>query len=215
MTQDDPGSEPSDAGLRATLSRLTASPWFTWGERLVWIGVLVFVAVRLGPQLSALTGLSLPAAHPVEGTRPVWAVRTLDGTSLSSEELRGRVVVVNFWATWCPPCRLEVPSLQKLWEERRGEGLVVVGLSRDQGGRGVVEAFLDERGVTYPVALADRDLVDAFGGTPGLPTTLLLDREGRVRHRVYGYFTPPALRAAVGRLLDEEPAISAGTASGR
>jgi peroxiredoxin len=187
----------------------------------LWVAVLAFLAVRLAPQFSALTGLRLPGAHPAEGSTPTFAVTTLEGDTLRSDDLRGRVVIVNFWATWCPPCRIEVPSLQSLWEVRRDDGVVVLGLSMDRGGRAAVDAFLRERGVTYPVAMADRAVESAFGGVPGLPTTFILDADGTVRHRVYGYFAPPAMRAAVARILSEEdggdaptdPPISGGTAA--
>ena len=188
------GSE--DQGRRAA--------WLRWAERIFWLALLAFLAVRLGPQVGAFTGISLPGGHDIVGTRPAFSVTTLAGETLDSEELRGWVVLVNVWATWCPPCRLEVPSLQALHEERAEDGLVVLGIARDRGAgaRAEVEAFLAERDVTYPVALGGDAAVRALGGVPGLPTTFLLDRDGVVRHRVYGYFAPPAMKAAVDRLLE-------------
>ncbi|RMH13225.1 MAG: TlpA family protein disulfide reductase [Gemmatimonadetes bacterium] len=135
---------------------------------------------------------------------PAFRAVTLAGDTLDSGDFEGRVVVVNFWATWCAPCRWEMPALQKLHEERKERGLILLGISRDGGGaEGAVRAFLDERGVTYPVTIDDGRLARAFGGLRGLPTTLIVDRRGVVRHRVYGYFAPAALRVAVDRLLDE------------
>ena len=166
------------------------------------MGVLGFAVVRLGPQVGALLGVG-----PALGSTPAFAVETLDGTTLDASDLRGRVAVVNFWATWCLPCRVEVPALQALHEDLAGEGLVVLGLSTDAGGRGAVDAFLEERGVTYPVAMADGAVRRAFGGVTALPTTFIVDRDGVIRHRVFGFFAPPAMRAAVRRLLDEEAAL--------
>jgi len=179
-----------------------------WLERVVFAGLLVFVAIRLGPQLGALIGVS---ARPDEA--PTFELVTLDGDTVRSADLAGRVVVVNFWATWCPPCRLEMPSLQKLHQRRSPDGVVVLGLSMDVGGEEGVRAFLDDRGITYPVGMANGALRSAFGPTPGIPTTFVLDRRGRVRHRVVGYFAPPAMNAAVSRLLEEPAAPSAGRAS--
>ena len=176
-----------------------------WIERVVTAGLLVFVAVRVGPQLGALLGVG-----PTPDEAPAYELVTLAGDTLRSADLAGRVVVVNFWATWCPPCRLEMPSLQKLHERRGGDGVVVLGFSTDVGGDAGVSAFLEERGITYPVGKATSAHHRAFGAIPGIPTTFVLDSQGRVRHRVVGYFASPAMNAAVSRLLDE---ASAGTSS--
>ncbi|HSW31450.1 MAG TPA: TlpA disulfide reductase family protein [Longimicrobiales bacterium] len=169
-----------------------------WLERVVTVALLVFVAVRLGPQLGALLGVG---ADPDEA--PGYELVTLSGDTVRSADLAGRVVVVNFWATWCPPCRLEMPSLQKLHERRAEDGVVVLGFSTDVGGDEGVRSFLRERGITYPVGKATAEHQRAFGGIQGIPTTFVLDRRGRLRHRVVGYFASPAMNAAVSRLLGE------------
>lgn len=169
-----------------------------WAERLFTAAVLVFVVYRLAPQLGALTGVG-----PDLGRAPEYAFSTLDGTPMSSEALQGRVVVVNFWATWCGPCKLEMPALQSLHEDKAADGVVVIGLSTDAGGVEPIREFLAERGITYPVGRASRAHRSAFGGIRGIPTTFVIDREGVVQHRVVGYFAPPAMRAAVNRLLEE------------
>jgi len=139
------------------------------------------------------------------GRTPEYAFVTLDGTSVTSGDLLGKVVVLNFWATWCGPCKLEMPALQSLHEDRAEEGVVVLGLSTDVGGPGKISEFLAERGITYQVGRASRSHREAFGGIRGIPTTFIIDKAGMVRHRVVGYFTPPAMRVAVSRLLGEEP----------
>ena len=179
------------------------SPWkraLVWGERVVTVALLAFVAVRLGPQLGALTGFA-PEGPPA----PAFTLATLDGDTIHSADLKGKVVVVNFWATWCLPCRLEMPSLEKLHERHAGDDLVVLGFDVDVGNDAGVRSFLAERGITYPVGRASVASRTAFGGIPGIPTTFIVDRSGRVRHKVVGYFAPPALEAAVSRLLEERP----------
>lgn len=169
-----------------------------WGERILTAAVLVFVAYRLGPQLGALTGVG-----PDHGRTPAFAFTAFDGTEVRSDALRGQVVVLNFWATWCGPCKLEMPSLQSLHEDRADAGVVVLGLATDVGADDPIRAFLDERAITYPVGRATNEHRRAFGGIRGIPTTFIIDRDGVVRHRVVGYFAPPAMRAAVNRLLDD------------
>jgi peroxiredoxin len=191
-----------------------------WLERLVTVALLVFVAIRLGPQLGALVGFS-PSSTPA----PSFSLVTLDGDTIRSADLKGKVLVVNFWATWCIPCRVEMPSMQKLHERHAGDDLVVLGVSVDVGGVGPVRTFLRERHVTYPVGRVTEPLRRAFGGIAGIPTTFVIDRRGIVRHRVVGYFAPPALEASVSRLLADttaagsvavvrRPTPSGGRASG-
>jgi cytochrome c biogenesis protein CcmG/thiol:disulfide interchange protein DsbE len=181
-----------------------------WGERALFGALLVFALYRLGPQLGALTGVG-----PDLGSAPDYTFTALDGTRVDSKALKGQVVVLNFWATWCGPCKLEMPSLQSLHEDKGKDGVVVLGLATDAGDGSVVDAFLQEQGITYAVGRATSDHRRSFGGVSMIPTTYLIDRDGIVRHKVLGYFAPPAMRVAVNRLVAEEPIPSVGTASVR
>jgi peroxiredoxin len=164
----------------------------------LWILVLGFIGYRIWPQVGAALGIG---SGGVEA--PDFALDTLTGESIALADLRGQVVLVNFWATWCPPCRAEMPGFQRVYDAKRDRGFTIVGLSTDLGGRGPVEAFLDERGITYPVAMASSKVVRDFGGANLLPTSFLIDREGRIRHTVRGFFAEPTLAQAVERLLAE------------
>ncbi len=123
---------------------------------------------------------------------------------LGDVELQGRVVVLSFWATWCLPCRVEMPALQNLHERYADDGLVVLGLATDAHDRPAVDAFLEERGITFPIAAATAQVRTDFGGVDRLPTTVVIDRSGQIRHEVVGLFAPPALGATVRRLLRED-----------
>lgn len=169
----------------------------------LWVVVLGLLVWRFGPQLFAVTGMGAG-----DEPAPAFEVTTLDGTRIVSDSLAGKVVLVNFWATWCPPCRLEMPGIERVWRDRRDAGFVVIGIATDETGEAGVRAFVAERGVTYPIAMATPTVVRAFGGYRGLPTSILIDREGRIRYRITGYYVEPALRAAVSRLLDSSPAES-------
>ncbi len=172
-------------------------PALRWAERAFWVALAVFALWRLGPQLGALTGVG-----PTLGSAPSFELVTLDGDVVSSADLADRVVVVNFWATWCAPCRIEVPALQKLHEARAAEGVVVLGIATDVEGARAVAPFVAERDVTYAVGMATPDLRRAFGGITALPTTFIIGRDGVIHHRVFGFFAPPAMNAAVSRLLE-------------
>jgi peroxiredoxin len=166
-------------------------------ELLMWAGVLALVVWRFGPQVGAALGLRA-------GTEPApdFVVETLAGDTVRLADLRGQVVLINFWATWCLPCRVEMPGFQRVWEAYADRGFTIVGLSVDQGVRSDVHRWVEQRDLTFPIAFAPGSVVRTYGGANVLPTSILVDREGRIAHRVEGYYAEPALRAAVRRLLD-------------
>ena len=179
-----------------------AQRWLSWMriETVITVALLLFVAHRLWPQFATLVGVGGPV-----GQAPHFALETLDGHAVSLSDFDGQVVLVNFWATWCRPCRLEMPGFQRLYRDKAEQGFVVLGIATDRGDRAGVEAFLAERGIEYPVAIQTREVNLAFGGVSAIPTSFLIDRNGVIRHRIFGFMPPPALRVAVNRLLEEKP----------
>ncbi|HSR35868.1 MAG TPA: TlpA disulfide reductase family protein [Desulfurivibrionaceae bacterium] len=110
-----------------------------------------------------------------------------DGKAIDSNTFKGKVLLVNFWATWCPPCRKEIPSLVELQEKYAAKGFSVIGISTDQGGSSLVAKFIQKMNVNYPVVLSDNDTPRNFGNILGIPTTFLVDKDGNVRKRYDGY----------------------------
>jgi len=167
-------------------------------EAALWTGVLGLLVVRIAPQLQAALGWRRAGVEA-----PAVTLETLDGGVAALGQLKGRVVLVNFWATWCPPCRAEMPGLESVYEDRRAAGFTVLGISLDERPPAEVSAFLRDHAIRYPVAMATPEAVAAFGGVSTLPTSYLIDRRGRMRYTVPGLFAGVALRAAVDRLLAE------------
>jgi thiol-disulfide isomerase/thioredoxin len=125
---------------------------------------------------------------------PPFSVTDLNGRAISSADLRGKVVIVNFWATWCPPCREEIPDLIALQTKYRDQ-LVVLGISEDEGPIEDVRAFVAQHKVNYPVAMTTPALRKIFRGVVALPTTFIIDREGKIAQKHVGL-----LNAAVTEL---------------
>jgi cytochrome c biogenesis protein CcmG/thiol:disulfide interchange protein DsbE len=165
---------------------------------LLMVLLLVWAAPRLLPHLGALVGIRSGGS-----IAPAWSVSTLDGARLTSDSLRGQVVLVNFWATWCFPCRAEMPLLEAMHKRHRDAGFTIVGFSVDREDADVVRSFVEERSISYPIAIVGAAEERAFGGIRGYPTSFLLDRGGTVRHAVIGPLAPATLELAVRRLLDE------------
>jgi thiol-disulfide isomerase/thioredoxin len=131
----------------------------------------------------------------------------------SLADVQGKVVFVNFWATWCPPCRDEAPSLERLYQRLGPRGLEILAITIDEAGdREPVERFRQELGLTLPILLdPDRDAYRAYQAT-GVPETFVVSREGRLVERVVGPrdWEEPRYTALVERLLGGDPAPAAG-----
>lgn len=148
-------------------------------------GALLFSGLfAVAPVLRAVDA---PApAKAKSDTAPTWSLTDLDGKPVGSEALKGKVVVVDFWATWCGPCVHEIPGYVELQKKYAERGLVIVGLSLDQKGEAAVRPFAKRMKVNYPLALATPEVIAAFGDIESIPTTFLIDREGKIRHRKLG-----------------------------
>ena len=158
--------------------------------------IAIWSLPRLVPHLKALAGIrAQQAAHPS------FVVRTLAGNVITQDSLRGRVVLINVWATWCLPCRVEMPLMESTWKRHREAGLVILGASVDRGSVHDVQTFVASRNITYPIAIVGADFIAAIGGVLGYPTSILIGRDGAVRHKVIGPIGPLSLEPAIRRAL--------------
>jgi thiol-disulfide isomerase/thioredoxin len=125
---------------------------------------------------------------------PDLTLTTLKGNEIALRDSDGPVVL-NFWATWCPPCRKEIPDLIEIQNEYGDRGLTLVGISRDQEGESVVTPFVEDMEINYPIVVEDdNQLEEALGTVYALPTTVLISPEGQVTHSVMGLFDVDSLR---------------------
>jgi len=123
---------------------------------------------------------------PKLGAAPAWQLKDLAGKTVTSEQLKGKVVVVDFWATWCGPCRVEIPGYIEMQKKYGKDGLMIVGVSLDQAGPEVVKAFADKFKINYTIVMGDDAVAQSFGGVEAIPTTFLIDRTGQIRDRKMG-----------------------------
>ena len=145
---------------------------------------------------------NVPTIRFVKNPQPVpaFTILSLDGQTISPAHLDGKVVLLNFWATWCPPCREEIPDLIEL-QDKYGGRLQIIGLSVDTGSQETVKRFVQERKINYPVAIASPELEAKFGGVMGLPTSFLVDTEGRVVQKHVGLHEPVLYDREIRALL--------------
>jgi cytochrome c biogenesis protein CcmG, thiol:disulfide interchange protein DsbE len=133
---------------------------------------------------------------------PKLVLEQLDGGVWRMEEHSGQVVLINYWATWCGPCREEAPGLVRLSRELGPEGLAVVGVALDEGGRSKVQGFVDEFRLSYPIAFPS-PMSQIAQGMKGVPTTILVDRNGRVAKTYVGLVREKDFRQDTKELLQE------------
>jgi peroxiredoxin len=145
---------------------------------------------RLG-QRSAGVSVGQPA--------PSFSTTNLAGAMLSLEDFRGRVVVLNFWATWCPPCRVEMPELDA-YQAEMGDRMVVLGIDMGEPAT-VIAPFIREYGLRFPILLDESGAIATTYSVTGLPTSIILDRGGIIRERVVGAMTRDGLARRVESLL--------------
>jgi len=142
------------------------------------------------------------AQNDMEGKQaPPFSLKGADGKTVDLKSLSGKVVVVNFWATWCPPCRAEIPGMQEVYEKYQKQGLEIVGISLDRDGWNAVTPFLQKTRMTYPVVVGGGDLATAYGGIRAIPTTFVVNRKGKIEKQHVGYFSKEDFEKVVKPLL--------------
>jgi thiol-disulfide isomerase/thioredoxin len=155
--------------------------------------VLSFAAVGLVGCNPRPTSLPQPKERVIAGGEvgsrlPEFSVKDFQGREISSADLRGKVVLIDFWATWCQPCKKEMPGYQELLDRYGSKGFAVIGFKFDtMADTEDPASFARKIGVRYPLAVASDELKQKFGGIEGLPTTMLFDRGGILRRKVIGF----------------------------
>jgi peroxiredoxin len=143
--------------------------------------------------------LGRPAAA-VHADAPDFSIEDLDGKPLALANYRGKVLVLDFWATWCTPCREEIPHFVELQEKYREQGLQVIGISMDDDPKPVRE-FYQKFKMNYPVALGTTRVAEAYGGVLGLPINFLIGRDGRIAAKYVGAVEMPVVEQKINSLL--------------
>lgn len=162
------------------------------------------VGLLLGSALlSSKLSKGAPALLPEEKREPApgFSLQDANGKTVRLADFKGKVVLLNFWATWCGPCKLEIPWFTEFQEKQGAAGLVVLGVSLDDEGWKAVKPFLEKMTVNYTVVLGDDAVAAKYGGVDSLPETLLLDQQGRIAARHVGLTPKATLETGIARLL--------------
>jgi peroxiredoxin len=149
------------------------------------------------------TSLTTPSPGMAAVAMPAFALPSVvDGKVVSSDSFKNQVLLVIFFATWCPPCRQEIPTLMELHRQYEARGFSVIGLSVDEGGPRIVARLVKQEKINYPVLMADRATARAFGGIAGIPTSFLVNRKGHVVKKYPGYVPHDLLARDIEAVLE-------------
>jgi len=151
-----------------------------------------------------LSGTACAAEPPDRGTpAPAFTVTDINGNLLDSSAYKGKVLLVNFWATWCPPCKAEIPDFAAFYDENKTKGIEILGFSVDDLTPARLRDFVQKYNITYPVAFATEGLIRAFDPGQFIPTTFIIDKKGFIRHKQVGGMDKAALTEWFDRLSGE------------
>jgi len=208
-----PPSEHVDAGVRKASTGMRLAVGLTLVAATVLLGIL---GLKMGMNAGWVRGGSGVVTGGAPGVfssgrrvpppfrqAPDFTLQLYSGRSLRLSDLRGKPVVINFWASWCPPCREEAPLLEDMWREYRQKGVVFVGVDvwdSEENAR----SFLDEYGISYPNGTSRGGLTSVEYGLTGIPETIFVDRTGRVTRKWIGPFTEQALRESLDEIVDSK-----------
>jgi thiol-disulfide isomerase/thioredoxin len=205
-----PVNSAADPNLSAAPPQLPAQPQPTAAPpgrnpmALVFVAVVAAGMLYFGFHMARRSGADHPPGIGYGTPAPNFTLETLDGKNLSLSDLRGKAVIVNFWATWCGPCKIETPWLVELQNQYGAQGLQVVGVAMDDSGKDEIEKFAKDMGVNYPVLIGKEAVGDAYGGVPALPESFFVGRDGKIVDRIIGLKGRGEIEDSVKKALSTE-----------
>jgi len=158
-----------------------------------------------------LVNLRVPDAKDAKPA-PQLTLKDLDGKEVSLEQYRGKVVLVNFWATWCEPCQVEIPWLIEMQQKYSAQGFTILGIAMDEDGASIVTPWVQKErfdvngtksAMNYPIVIGNDAAADKFGGLLGYPTSVLISRDGKILKRITGIITPDEISKSVEMQLQQ------------
>ncbi len=171
----------------------------------VMVAVIAGLLVLAKYQKKFPSGATAATAAAKGNSAPDFVLTDLQGKTLKLSDLRGKAVVLNFWATWCPPCKAEIPWFIEMQKRYGAQGLQVVGVNMDDGDASDVKKFAAENSINYPILLGQEKVAEQYGGIDYLPTTFYIDRSGVVVARVFGQPERAEIEQNVKRAIASKP----------
>jgi peroxiredoxin len=178
---------------------------------------VVIIVVAMVVSLMLVFGFNMTRRSPHQNSggkmagqlAPDFTLQSLEGKTVHLSDFRGKAVLLNFWATWCQPCKIEMPWFVELQKQYGSEGLQVIGVAMDDASPEDIAKFAKDLGVDYPILIGKEALSEAYGGVPFLPTTFYIGRDGKVVDKVFGLKGKGEIEDSIKKALAEGQAVQA------
>jgi thiol-disulfide isomerase/thioredoxin len=172
---------------------------------LVVVAVVVAGMLFVGLRMARRSGVSSAPRITQATVAPDFSLESLDGKNMRLSDLRGKAVLLNFWATWCGPCKIEMPWFVELQNQYGSQGLQIVGVAMDDASKEDIAKFAKDMGVNYPILIGKEAVGDAYGGVPAMPETFFIGRDGKVVDKIIGLKGKSEIEDAVKKTLSTQP----------
>lgn len=173
---------------------------------LIVIALVISIMLVFGIQRANRNKVGTPAGKMQGQVAPDFSLSTLDGKTMKLSDFRGKAVLLNFWATWCEPCKVEMPWFVDLQNKYGPQGLQVIGVAMDDASPGEIQSFAQKLGVNYPVLLGKEEVGSEYGGIEYLPSTFYIGRDGKIIDHVFGLVSRSEIEANIEKALSQQVA---------
>jgi thiol-disulfide isomerase/thioredoxin len=175
---------------------------------LVVVAFVVALMLYFGYHSARRSGPSFGSHLTQSSLAPDFSLESLDGKTMRLSDLRGKAVLLNFWATWCGPCKIEMPWFVELQNQYASQGLQIVGVAMDDASKQDIAKFAKDMGVNYPILIGKEAVGDQYGGVPALPESFLIGRDGKIVDKIIGLRGKAEIEDSIKKALNTHPASS-------
>jgi thiol-disulfide isomerase/thioredoxin len=180
---------------------------------LIVVAFVVALGLYVGYHQARRAGAASEPRITESTVAPDFSLESLDGKTVRLSDLRGKAVLLNFWATWCGPCKIEMPWFVDLQKQYGSQGLQIVGVAMDDGSKEDIAKFAKDMGVNYPILIGKESVGDQYGGVPALPESFLIARDGKIVDKIVGLRGKSEIEDSIKKALNTRPAASQASAS--
>jgi len=179
---------------------------------LIVVAIVIALGIYVGYH-KARRNQALPPRVTKSSLAPDFSLESIQGETTRLSDFRGKAVLLNFWATWCGPCKIEMPWFVDLQKQYGSQGLQIVGVAMDDASKEDIAKFTKEMGVNYPILIGKESVGDEYGGVAALPESFLITRDGRIVYKILGLEGKAEIEDAIRKTLNAKPAASQASAA--